>query len=239
MGRRCRPGRQRPRARAQVDGLPRTAARSKYDLDGGAGAVSLLIRVSHKARRRGPPALPILYIYHEMRPSRRQPARHPRVSRAAPTRCTCAARGARETRAAPRAGPQPAVPEEPPVAGAARGDGGGQVRVAGAPAARERGGARRGAPAAAQHHRGAACARPGPPVRHAQPRQQRARPALFMAACAWGSAPDFRGRADWGSLRSCALSCLPRPRRAAHGRPARLARRVGPQAQARFWQPPA
>ena len=33
---------------AQIDGLPRTAARSKYDLDGGAGAVSLLIRLSHK-----------------------------------------------------------------------------------------------------------------------------------------------------------------------------------------------
>ena len=34
--------------RVQIDGLPRTAARSKYDLDGGAGAVSLLIRISHK-----------------------------------------------------------------------------------------------------------------------------------------------------------------------------------------------
>ena len=34
-----------------MDGLPRTAARSKYDRDGGAGAVSLLIRLSHKARR--------------------------------------------------------------------------------------------------------------------------------------------------------------------------------------------
>lgn len=36
--------------RTQIDGLPRTAARSKYDLDGGAGAVSLLIRISHKVR---------------------------------------------------------------------------------------------------------------------------------------------------------------------------------------------
>ena len=36
----------------QIDGLPRTAARSKYDLDGGAGAVSLLIRLSHKVRPR-------------------------------------------------------------------------------------------------------------------------------------------------------------------------------------------
>ena len=34
-----------------VDGLPKSASRSKYDLDGGGGSVSLLIRVSHKARR--------------------------------------------------------------------------------------------------------------------------------------------------------------------------------------------
>ncbi len=33
-----------------VDGLPKSATRSKYDLDGGGGQVSLLIRVSHKAR---------------------------------------------------------------------------------------------------------------------------------------------------------------------------------------------
>ena len=32
-----------------VDGLPRNAAKSKYDLDGGGGQVSLLIRISHKA----------------------------------------------------------------------------------------------------------------------------------------------------------------------------------------------
>ncbi len=31
-----------------VDGLPKSASRSKYDLDGGGGQVSLLIRVSHK-----------------------------------------------------------------------------------------------------------------------------------------------------------------------------------------------
>ena len=31
-----------------VDGLPRNAAKSKYDLDGGGGQVSLLIRISHK-----------------------------------------------------------------------------------------------------------------------------------------------------------------------------------------------
>ena len=39
-----------------VDGLPKSASRSKYDLDGGGGSVSLLIRVSHKARPRTPPA---------------------------------------------------------------------------------------------------------------------------------------------------------------------------------------
>ena len=33
-----------------VDGLPKSAARSKFDLDGGGGAVSLLIRISHKVR---------------------------------------------------------------------------------------------------------------------------------------------------------------------------------------------
>jgi hypothetical protein len=33
-----------------VDGLPKSASRSKYDLDGGGGSVSLLIRISHKAR---------------------------------------------------------------------------------------------------------------------------------------------------------------------------------------------
>lgn len=33
-----------------VDGLPRNAAKSKYDLDGGGGQVSLLIRISHKVR---------------------------------------------------------------------------------------------------------------------------------------------------------------------------------------------
>lgn len=33
-----------------VDGLPKSASRSKYDLDGGGGQVSLLIRVSHKVR---------------------------------------------------------------------------------------------------------------------------------------------------------------------------------------------
>ena len=32
-----------------VDGLPKSASRSKYDLDGGGGSVSLLIRISHKA----------------------------------------------------------------------------------------------------------------------------------------------------------------------------------------------
>lgn len=31
-----------------VDGLPKGNAKSKYDLDGGAGQVSLLIRLSHK-----------------------------------------------------------------------------------------------------------------------------------------------------------------------------------------------
>ena len=31
-----------------VDGLPKSSAKSKYDLDGGAGQVSLLIRISHK-----------------------------------------------------------------------------------------------------------------------------------------------------------------------------------------------
>lgn len=31
-----------------VNGLPKTASRSKYDLDGGGGTVSLLIKVSHK-----------------------------------------------------------------------------------------------------------------------------------------------------------------------------------------------
>ena len=35
-----------------VDGLPRNAAKSKYDLDGGGGQVSLLIRISHKVRTR-------------------------------------------------------------------------------------------------------------------------------------------------------------------------------------------
>ena len=35
-----------------VDGLPRNAAKSKYDLDGGGGQVSLLIRISHKVRAR-------------------------------------------------------------------------------------------------------------------------------------------------------------------------------------------
>lgn len=38
-----------------VDGLPKSATRSKYDLDGGGGQVSLLIRISHKARC-APPA---------------------------------------------------------------------------------------------------------------------------------------------------------------------------------------
>lgn len=33
-----------------ANGLPKTASRSKYDLDGGGGTVSLLIRVSHKVR---------------------------------------------------------------------------------------------------------------------------------------------------------------------------------------------
>lgn len=37
-----------------VDGLPRNAAKSKYDLDGGGGQVSLLIRISHKVRSRLP-----------------------------------------------------------------------------------------------------------------------------------------------------------------------------------------
>ena len=31
-----------------IDGLPRNATKSKYDLDGGGGQVSLLIRISHK-----------------------------------------------------------------------------------------------------------------------------------------------------------------------------------------------
>ena len=31
-----------------ANGLPKTAARSKYDLDGGGGTVSLLIKLSHK-----------------------------------------------------------------------------------------------------------------------------------------------------------------------------------------------
>ena len=34
-----------------VEGLPRNAAKSKYDLDGGGGQVSLLIRISHKVGR--------------------------------------------------------------------------------------------------------------------------------------------------------------------------------------------
>ena len=34
-----------------IDGLPRNAAKSKYDLDGGGGQVSLLIRISHKVCR--------------------------------------------------------------------------------------------------------------------------------------------------------------------------------------------
>jgi hypothetical protein len=33
-----------------VDGLPKSASKSKYDLDGGGGQVSLLIRISHKVR---------------------------------------------------------------------------------------------------------------------------------------------------------------------------------------------
>ena len=34
-----------------IDGLPRNASKSKYDLDGGGGQVSLLIRISHKVCR--------------------------------------------------------------------------------------------------------------------------------------------------------------------------------------------
>ena len=34
-----------------MDGLPKSANKSKYDLDGGGGQVSLLIRLSHKVRR--------------------------------------------------------------------------------------------------------------------------------------------------------------------------------------------
>ncbi|KAK9826828.1 hypothetical protein WJX81_004888 [Elliptochloris bilobata] len=45
----------------EVDGLPRTAARSKYDLDGGAGAVSLLIRISHKD-----PSRPCVKNHHSL-----------------------------------------------------------------------------------------------------------------------------------------------------------------------------
>ena len=34
-----------------MDGLPKSANKSKYDLDGGGGQVSLLIRLSHKVRQ--------------------------------------------------------------------------------------------------------------------------------------------------------------------------------------------
>ena len=36
-----------------VDGLPKASNKSKYDLDGGGGQVSLLIRLSHKVRGSG------------------------------------------------------------------------------------------------------------------------------------------------------------------------------------------
>ena len=38
-----------------VDGLPKSSNKSKYDLDGGGGQVSLLIRLSHKVRSLQPP----------------------------------------------------------------------------------------------------------------------------------------------------------------------------------------
>ncbi|EIE26899.1 hypothetical protein COCSUDRAFT_64712 [Coccomyxa subellipsoidea C-169] len=44
-----------------VDGLPKSASRSKYDLDGGGGQVSLLIRVSHKD-----PSKPCVKNHHSL-----------------------------------------------------------------------------------------------------------------------------------------------------------------------------